>query len=126
MKNVEYFKDIPGLEDVYAVSNYGRVWSYPYNDAAGKHHKGYFVSPWHSYRNGKPTEYWRVHLYRNKNGSRKKQSLPQYDPFVHELVAKTFGAELTNLAKKAKQFHEGNQVVVMHKNFKKWCNYLWK
>lgn len=116
MKHVEYFKDIPGLEGVYAVSNYGRVKSYPYEDAASRQHKEFLVSQRHTYHHGELSEYWQVELCRNKNGSRKKQGLSRYQPLVHDLVAKTFGAEWTELAKKAKLFHEEDQIVVMHKN----------
>lgn len=125
MKNDEYFKDIPGLEGVYAVSNYGRVWSYPYEGAAGRHHKAFLVSQFHpTDGRGGRSEYWQVNLYRNKKGDRRKQGLPVYKPYVHQLVAKTFSAEWTELAKKAKPFNEEDQIAVMHKNFKKWCNHI--
>lgn len=125
MKNVEYFKDIPGLEGVYAVSNYGRVWSYPHEDAAGRHHKGFFVSQIRDYcHEGSSNYYWQVNIHRNKEGSRKKKGLPSYKPRVHRLVTETFGAEWTELAKKAKQFHEEDQIVVMHKDNNAWNNYI--
>ena len=72
-------KDIPGFEDLYAITKEGKVWSHPkHSNRKGKFLKGYTM----------PLKYRQVNLYLNK----KSQSY-----LIHRLVALTYISNPKNL-----------------------------
>jgi len=78
----EIIKDIPGYEGKYAITNHGRIWSYPLKNVIGVNHNGKWLKPSISHN-----KYYRLHL--SINGKIKTY-------FVHRLVAYTYMKKPTN------------------------------
>jgi hypothetical protein len=97
---MEIWKDIPGYEGLYQVSNLGRVKALPKLVGRGRrYHVGERLLSLRPMKNG----YIRIHL--DKDGSREYVS-------VHRLVAKAFIDNPLNLP------------FVNHNPFHKWQSYL--
>jgi hypothetical protein len=84
-------KDIKGFENKYAITEDGRIWSYP-KTGQGTNHKGKFLTPRGSGKSGKKKtkrNYQTVALWKNKHG------YVYY--YIHRLVAETFIPNPKNL-----------------------------
>jgi hypothetical protein len=77
LENGEEIRDIKGYESLYAVTNYGRIWSYPNNSNANRH--GKWLKP------GNVNGYRQVDLYKNKEVKH---------VYIHRLVYFAFSNEI--------------------------------
>jgi hypothetical protein len=94
-------KDILGYEGLYALTEEGKVWSYP----SKKHRKGMFLVP--DLANG----YFRVTLYKNKQAKRIS---------IHRLVALTFIPNDVPINKAVINHIDGNKIN-NHVSNLEWC-----